>query len=388
MKIYLTTILSLIINLIFAQQNIYIDGIVWNKKRDTPVQDVAIYSKNSGLGTLSSAQGLFRVKQSDIVNDTLYFSHIGYADAKVQTKLLKNNDTLYMEEKDILLDQIIVKPLNAKNILEQCIANFSNNHINADYNGVFKQTSNFSNNVNKLLICDVVLRDNDKNKSIYKNEIRQFKKEIQPSIPGHTEYDMSFNQLFYWLQLKERLHGLLKNIDKLGEIKIIQDIYSNYNVYVISIIQPLPNNKKNEISFTVEQKTFAIIELDIIAGRGEGIDTWRETLKTKERKIARIPTSSTGKIVFRPFEDKWIPSTIYIDLNTKYLIQHTHKEDISLTNTNTIQIWINNINSKFSPVEQSRLDIRKDVFNQIDKKIEATMFNIPLSKEEKDFAVN
>lgn len=367
---------------------IYIDGIVWNKKRDTPVQDVAIYSKNSGLGTLSSAQGLFRVKQSDIVNDTLYFSHIGYADAKVQTKLLKNNDTLYMEEKDILLDQIIVKPLNAKNILEQCIANFSNNHINADYNGVFKQTSNFSNNVNKLLICDVVLRDNDKNKSIYKNEIRQFKKEIQPSIPGHTEYDMSFNQLFYWLQLKERLHGLLKNIDKLGEIKIIQDIYSNYNVYVISIIQPLPNNKKNEISFTVEQKTFAIIELDIIAGRGEGIDTWRETLKTKERKIARIPTSSTGKIVFRPFEDKWIPSTIYIDLNTKYLIQHTHKEDISLTNTNTIQIWINNINSKFSPVEQSRLDIRKDVFNQIDKKIEATMFNIPLSKEEKDFAVN
>lgn len=118
-----TKLLLLLIFLIgsttFWAQNHVVKGIVLNDATDAPLENVNIVNLNQVKGSITNEKGEFAIAAA--VNDTLYFSYLGFKSIRVRV----TNDWLNfgavkvkMTELGIALEEVVVKPVQLTGYVE------------------------------------------------------------------------------------------------------------------------------------------------------------------------------------------------------------------------------------------------------------------------------
>lgn len=96
-----------------------VNGRVLNAKDEAILQDVNIVNLNKVIGSITKADGTFEIRAS--VNDTLYFSYIGFQtiNVRVTEDWIKYGDvTISMTEKGIALEDVVVTDSGLTGYLE------------------------------------------------------------------------------------------------------------------------------------------------------------------------------------------------------------------------------------------------------------------------------
>ena len=111
--------------LTFSQQQIEIvKGNVKSETSKSILQNVHVLNLTKVKGTITSSEGEFEIQAK--VNDTLYFSYIGYKPLKVvvTNDLIRfDNNTIELTELAFALEEIIIKPYQLTGYLEIDVKN-------------------------------------------------------------------------------------------------------------------------------------------------------------------------------------------------------------------------------------------------------------------------
>ncbi|UOB17167.1 carboxypeptidase-like regulatory domain-containing protein [Abyssalbus ytuae] len=119
MKRLLFLIIALVSHTIMAQEEDLVTGIVVNAENDLPMDNVHIVNLNQVIGTVTNPKGEFEI--SARVNDTLYFSFIGFKSIKVRVTndMFKfQNTKVGLTELAYALEEVVVRPYQLTGYLE------------------------------------------------------------------------------------------------------------------------------------------------------------------------------------------------------------------------------------------------------------------------------
>ena len=102
-----------------TDSTLFVKGRVLNAADDLPIEDVNIVNLNEVIGSITNEKGEFKIKAA--INDTLFFSYLGYKSIEVRV----TNDwkkfgevKIKMTEIGIALEEVTVKPLKLTGYLE------------------------------------------------------------------------------------------------------------------------------------------------------------------------------------------------------------------------------------------------------------------------------
>ena len=101
------------------EQTQTVQGIVQNDADDKVLENVNIVNLNQVIGTVSERDGSFEIPAK--VNDTLYFSYLGFKSIRVRVTndLLNFGEIIVkMTELGIALEEVVVRPVELTGYLE------------------------------------------------------------------------------------------------------------------------------------------------------------------------------------------------------------------------------------------------------------------------------
>lgn len=96
-----------------------VTGTVLNAANDQPIENVHIVNLNQVKGSITNEEGQFIVEAK--VNDTLYFSYLGYKslEVRITNDWLKFGDVkIKMTELGIALEEVVIRPVELTGYLE------------------------------------------------------------------------------------------------------------------------------------------------------------------------------------------------------------------------------------------------------------------------------
>jgi hypothetical protein len=103
----------------YAQDDAEINGTVLNDATDQPLENVNIVNLNSVKGASTDALGKFKIRAS--VNDTLFFSYLGFKSIRVRVTndWMKYGDIrIKMTELGIALEEVVIRPVELTGYVE------------------------------------------------------------------------------------------------------------------------------------------------------------------------------------------------------------------------------------------------------------------------------
>lgn len=118
-KILFVLLLLMFITPSFAQEEGDINGVVVNDANEEPLENVNIVNLNQVKGTSTGKEGKFKIKAA--VNDTLYFSYLGFKSIRVRVTndWLKYGDIkVKMTELGIALEEVVIRPVQLTGYVE------------------------------------------------------------------------------------------------------------------------------------------------------------------------------------------------------------------------------------------------------------------------------
>jgi len=354
--------------LAFSQAKL-IEGVIIDSDDGKKIGNADIYFKLNSFGTISNDKGVFTFDFSKVPKtDTLIVSHLGYKEYKIKVEdFLKLEKKIHLIEHAFELDEVIISTTNTLKILKEAFENYDNNHVseNIIYIGSIKQVSEENKKITRFAYSDIFLKIPKKNSK--KNSIiptkKQYKKENKSELNNFQL--IKLNQLANLLKIKIQLSYFINNIKKFDSVSLEEKKYGSYSVYEIVLEKRINQFKKSTISLIIEKESKGILSMKLEGDRGEGVDKWHVIFENNDEKISRIPTFSTGNIVFRPYKEKWILREINTTLNVIYNIESDNQKQ-SLENYNYVRILIDGIYSD-EPVRNNKtFDLTNDIFNQIE----------------------
>lgn len=105
--------------MLLAQDEDSINGVVLNDLNDAPLENVNIVNLNQVKGTTTDKDGAFKVRAA--VNDTLYFSYLGFKSIRVRVTndWMKFGEVkIKMTELGIALEEVVVRPIELTGYVE------------------------------------------------------------------------------------------------------------------------------------------------------------------------------------------------------------------------------------------------------------------------------
>jgi len=97
-----------------------------------PIEALHI-SYNKSMGLITNEDGYFELP-NNIDIDTLYFSHLSYKSKKLLLSSLKKNDTIFLNNSVINLDEVVLFKINPKGIVIKSINKINDNYLNISHN--------------------------------------------------------------------------------------------------------------------------------------------------------------------------------------------------------------------------------------------------------------
>ncbi len=113
----------------FAQNNIVLQGKIFNKNSNEPIPYVHISLKGSSRGTVSNISGEFQFnipKKNE--GGFIHFSCIGYKPISLKVSRFKKLENIYLIPFQALLSEVIIIPKSASDIVRDAIKNIPKNY--------------------------------------------------------------------------------------------------------------------------------------------------------------------------------------------------------------------------------------------------------------------
>lgn len=112
---------------------------VFGSDTESPIGAVNIYFSEN-MGVITNDDGYFELPDN-IAIDTLHISHLSYKSQKMLLDGLKKNDTIFLNNAPIELDEVILSSIDPKNIVLKAIKKIDENYI-IPYNsyGFYRQS--------------------------------------------------------------------------------------------------------------------------------------------------------------------------------------------------------------------------------------------------------
>jgi len=103
----------------WAQEGEIINGVVLNDANDKSLENVNIVNLNQVIGTTTDDKGKFKMRAA--VNDTLYFSYLGFKSIRVRVTndWMKYGEVkIKMTELGIALEEVVIRPIELTGYVE------------------------------------------------------------------------------------------------------------------------------------------------------------------------------------------------------------------------------------------------------------------------------
>lgn len=103
----------------YSQDSTLVSGRVLNAANDVPIENAHVINLNQVVGSVTNEDGEFSIRAS--VNDTLYFSYLGFKSLRVRVTndWLRYGDVkVKMTELGIALEEVVVRPIQLTGYLE------------------------------------------------------------------------------------------------------------------------------------------------------------------------------------------------------------------------------------------------------------------------------
>ncbi|WP_139959409.1 carboxypeptidase-like regulatory domain-containing protein [Flavicella sediminum] len=205
-----------------------------------PIDDANIYYGDTGIGTVTNAEGVFEViLPPNTPKQALYFSHVNY---KTTSVFIKKDETIYLEPNIHQLEEVVL--LNLPNALDLLMKSMQQNRSEKSYCEQFfykeflKENEEYINYVEALGLTYV----NSRNvRDVYVRGKRQ------------TE-----NKSAGFVKFSSNIHNLFKNVDLIKRSEVISRRLLDNKTYKITL-QSLENNKVYDVY--AEKGTYNILKI-------------------------------------------------------------------------------------------------------------------------------
>ncbi|MFK5973838.1 MAG: carboxypeptidase-like regulatory domain-containing protein [Flavobacteriaceae bacterium] len=194
MKKYLLVFFSILAYNSYSQENVNNSAIkplkatIINAQTNRPMESVHVVNLNQVLGTITNEKGEFSI--SAVVNDTIYFSFIGFKSQKIRVTndMFKfKNTKIALTELAYALEEVIVRPYQLTGYLEIDVKNlpintayqYSISGLNVGYEAGNKNPSAVTKVLGAILNPADLLRNLFGKKPNQMRKLRQIKKDNQ-----------------------------------------------------------------------------------------------------------------------------------------------------------------------------------------------------------------
>ncbi|MBP1641260.1 MAG: putative outer membrane protein involved in nutrient binding [Bacteroidetes bacterium] len=109
---------------------INISGTVTDKINNQPISDCTLGIDGTSIGTIANADGRFTLKIPLKYKDaTLHISHLGYEARQIPVAFFaENSRTIYMNQRIVPLQEVIVRMVNPRKIVQEAVESRSKNY--------------------------------------------------------------------------------------------------------------------------------------------------------------------------------------------------------------------------------------------------------------------
>ncbi|MEM9053482.1 MAG: serine hydrolase, partial [Bacteroidota bacterium] len=403
-------------------QNMVIEGVVTESKENLPLPYTTVYLKNAKVGTVCNAKGIFKLTfPQNLANDSLVFSHIGYASAIIGVPRSDEHMEVVLKENEVLLNEVVVSGLSAKSVVEEAIKRIPQNYDQDPFRfrGFYRVTSQKDNSYIHLseAVFDIYQSATSKPKRQFKLEkMRAIKDEkasrgidlgLKPS--GIFEFDIVQNL------------GDIGLLDKKG-LKLHQfkfdgtQIVDGRKAHVISFDQNDVKEAGYQGYLLIDKESFAFLYFDFgLSPKGIEHYKFGDGATRALMKIVGIDITMSRnayQISYRQFNGKYYLNNVGNDATLTFKSERDHynfttdtRVDYILTKleTETISAFenvetlgtgklIENQNSMYDPDfwKDYNIILSASEFNAIAKKLEANneANNLKLQMEEKLYSIS
>ncbi len=234
-----------------AEENVVtkeIKALVINAQTDAPLESVHVINLNEVVGTITNKEGEFTI--SAAVNDTLYFSYLGFKPQKVRVTndMFKFKDTkISLTELAYALEEVIVTPYQLTGYLEIDVKNlpintsyqYSISGLSVGYEGGNKNPSAVTKVLGAILNPADLLRNLFGKKPNQMRKLRKIKEEDEIRDLLATKFDREV--LMELLQIKKvDIEDILNNcnysksfITTANDLQILDAISSCYEEFKV-----------------------------------------------------------------------------------------------------------------------------------------------------------
>lgn len=256
--------------LLQAQNNNNIKGVIYNSSDSTALAYVNVYIKDNPFGTISNEQGEFSFffNAADAL-DTVVFSAIGYESQKYGIANLTNKElTIHMHPAIILLQEVVITPLDSKGIIKKALDKIEQNYpqkasiLNAYTRQTIKENNKYTRFVEAALEIYNPTYFSDEKKSQKQNLIKLKKSE--------ASLDNTHESLNYKLSTADFVNSIFINqtlsfLDDLTtyEFSFIEQV--NYNEHLLYKIEFNTINDKDTSGYKgviyIDKETYAFVSV-------------------------------------------------------------------------------------------------------------------------------
>lgn len=228
------------------EQKKVLRGVVYDAKRNKPLPNTNIINLSSVTGTVSKSDGRFATKVH--VNDTLYFSYVGFQSIKIKIThdLLKGNELeINMFEIPVDLEEVQLKPYQLIGVLEVDAKNipldpYARIHING-IPQVFEVGSPVSRTYDKPM--DAIFHPIDFMYELFGKKPKQLRKlkklRSEDELREILAKKMNREVLMEYLEMdRAQLNGLLEHcnyseyfIKRSSDLQVIEAVLECYENY-------------------------------------------------------------------------------------------------------------------------------------------------------------
>ena len=309
--------------------------IVYDSINNEPVSMVDIFNKKTLEGTISNDEGKFNLETFNLQKKLhLQISKLGYETKTVEIDPSLLKDTIFLNPKEIVLDEVVLTNFSPKDTLIKVIKNIDRNYFYDSYNpfGFYRESLKEDNSGVSLIEVSFLSHfSSEREKEItYDVEILQGRK-TENLMSMDFEIVGGMLQILYLSDLV-RQKNLFFDLENLDAYKISYEGYfpetQSRGTYAVLLRPNTPEGTLNAKVY-LESENLAVVQIEL----------WRDEKKLRQMAldagIENFAPKKTTSFFLSSF------STVrYKKINAKYFLSFA---DIS----NTRRIFLNDVSHEY-----------------------------------------
>jgi hypothetical protein len=265
MRFFVFTILCLTISLsAFSQNQQSITGQVLQLSDSSPIFNAHIYFEKTALGTTTNEEGNFRFHfPEELKKSSIQISCIGYKPDSISLSEFQNKAlSIFIEEDNMFLSEVVVSPIDPKSILEKAIKKLGQNYPKEKIEKTIYYKESFKQNGKSLRLLEVVATIASDGFSSSRQNPEKYDLFIDQKRPGYN-YDSTFEGgngigVLHGLQWTEE-YLIKRKLNKYNFSYEGKSDFKNHEIYKISITEAELNRATTTLYITVDE--FAIVAI-------------------------------------------------------------------------------------------------------------------------------